>query len=484
MKMSKFIWILVFIALSANASCENKLFSFSIKDADNQSIRIIDVLENITDECQMSLVLEDASAKSALNKKLNYIKVRDFSLENLLDLILGDNNIFYSISDDQNILRVAQFKTKTYFIDYVSFSERSSSSSKVIKTGSSGSGEGEDSTTMDYTSNFLFWEKMASEIDYILFRDEDAHQMKSKALINQEAGMLTVTGTKKQLDRVEKYITSVMGRLHKEVLLEAKIIEVEYTDENTQGIDWSKFELSVSGSSDAIRSRTLDAEGGTSDLVEGFRAPNYLVGYNFSMDGLIKFLKTQGDVSIVSNPKVMTLNNQPAVINVGKEINYRYDTGSTTNISNGTTTTSPSYEVDSTFVGVTLDITPQVTDNDYIILKINPVVSEVTKNNVNEDGIPFLAPDIQVKQLSSIVKVKNNNKVLVGGLISKSENTEDTSVPLLSSLPILGNAFKSSSINKTNTEMIMVLIPRIVDGHQSPSLDDFEDNTFISKELE
>ena len=378
-----------------------------------------------------------------------------------------------SLKNNQKILKIANFKTKIYFIDYVSFIERKSSTNKVLKTGSSGNaGESTDLTLMSFSSEFRFWDKISEDVGYILHRDEDNQQIKSKVLINQEGGMLTVTGTKKQLFRVEKYITTLMDRLHKEILLEAKIIEVLYSKDHTEGIDWSKFELTINGTSDALRSRISD---GT--VVNTLRKPNYLVGYDFSMKGLMKFLKTQGDVNIVSNPKIMTLNNQPAIINVGTEVNYRYQTESTIDLSSDSGNTVISYENDSTFVGVTLSITPQVTKNDYIILKINPVISELVKGKEHLDtkGIPILAPDIKIKQLSSIVKVKNNHKVVIGGLIGKHETYEDTSVPGLSSIPLLGKLFQSSSKIVKKGELIIVIVPRIVDGQHNPTLDDIDE---------
>ncbi len=464
--------LLSVFSLNLSANCENKFFSFTIKESQGQSISIMDVIENISDECKMTIIFDDSAVKKALTKKLNYINVKDYSLKDLLDLMLSENNIYYELKNNQKVLKLAFLKTKTYFIDYVSFSERKSTSNKTVKTGSSGdSGGGDGSTTMNFTSDFKFWDKISEDVGYILQRDEDTQTIKSKVLVNQEGGMLTVTGTKKQLDRVEQYVTSLMDRLHKEILIEAKIIEVLYNDNQTQGIDWSKFELSISGSSDAISSRINGTK------VKGFKKPNYLVGYNFSMDGLIKFLKTQGDINIVSNPKIMTLNNQPAVINVGTEVNYRYQTESTTDLSSDSGNTAISYENDSTFVGVTLDITPQVTKNDNIILKINPIISELVDadaKHVDENGIPILAPDIKIKQLSSIVKVKNNNKVIIGGLIGKKEVFEDTSVPGLSSIPFLGRAFQSSAKNIQRGELIIVIIPRIVNGEHNPTLDDLD----------
>jgi general secretion pathway protein D len=466
MKIKLVLFLLVFLITSAFSNCENKFFSFNVK---NGNINSLNILENVTDTCKMTMIFEDKFVLPMLQKKLNYVNVKDFSLHELLNMLLSDRNLFYSMDKNQKVLKISYLKTKSYYIDYVSFTKKTSTTNKTIKTGStsSGGGGGEDSTTMDFTSDFQFWTKIQSEINSILSRNADENS-NSKAILNQDAGMLTVTGNKKQLDSVKRYVTTMMKRLHKEILIEAKLIEVTYDDSKTDGVDWSKFQLGISGSSDATRQRTAGI------LTRGFREPNYLIGYNFSIDGLISFLKTQGDVKIVSNPKVMTLNNQSAVINVGTEVNYRYDDGSSTTISNGTTTTTPSYTTDSTFVGVTLDITPQVTNDNFIMLKINPIVSEISKEHIDANGVPFLAPDIKIKQLSSIVKVKDGNKVLIGGLINKNEKITNTSVPLLSSIPFIGNAFKSKAKVITNSELIIVLIPHIVDVNKKPSLSEFD----------
>jgi len=468
MKIKFIVFILLLSVTTAFSNCENKFFSFSVKNSLNKGISALNILENITDTCKMTMIFEDDIVQTTLEKRLNYINVKDFSLKELLNMLLSDRNVFYTLDKNQKILKISYLKTKTYFIDYVSFAKRTSTTSKTIKTGSSNGSGGEDSTTMDFTSDFKFWTKIESEINSILARNEDGNQNLSKALVNQDAGMLTVTGNKKQLDSVELYLKEMMKRLHKEILIEAKLIEVTYSNSKTNGVDWSKFQLSITGSSDATSKRV----GGI--VTSGLRKPNYLIGYNFSIDGLIKFLKTQGDVKVVSNPKVMTLNNQPAVINVGTEVNYRYDDGSSTTVSNGTTTTTPNYTTASTFVGVTLDITPQVTNDNFIMLKINPIVSEISKEHIDANGIPFLAPDIKIKQLSSIVKVKNGNKILIGGLINKNEKFTNTSVPLLSSIPLIGGAFKSEAKVITNSELIIVLIPHIVDINQKPNLSEFD----------
>lgn len=470
-------WIItagLFITLS-QAACENKLFSFSIGNSSTSQITIKNILDNIAGSCGISLIYQDDKAKEKVKKPVSNLNVKNYTLEELLHLLLSDNNLFYTLDND--ILKVSYLKTKSYYIDYVSFTTRKSSTNKVIKTGSGNSDSGSDSTTMDFTSEFKFWSKIQNEINSILNRQSEQGETPMPALVNQDAGIITVTGTPKELNAVEKYLKIISQRMHKQILIEAKIIEVQFNKNRTTGIDWSQFQLGLNGSSDAQRSRVNGL------LTNTLKKPNYLVGYNFTMTGLLNFLKTQGDVKIVSNPKIMTLNNQPAVINVGTEINYRYDSGSTTTTSSGGTTTTPNYETDSTFVGVTLDITPQVTKNGYIILKINPVVSDIADRHVDANGVPFLAPDIKIKQLSSLVMVKDNAKILIGGLISKKDGVTDTSVPLLSSIPIIGNAFKSSAKNIQESELIIVIVPHIINNSITPTIKKYEQDKRFKDEL-
>ncbi len=460
--------LLFFGTLSANNICEKKLFSFTV---DDDSITILDVLENLASTCKMSIIFKDQKSKDEASKKINYINVTDFSLNELLDMLLTDHNLFYSLEKNGKVLKIASTQTKTFLIDYISFSKRKSSTSKTIKTGASGGEGGDDSTTVNFTSEFKFWDNIEKEIRNI-FKATSTNREEEKeneVFINQDAGTVTVTGTPLQIKKIGEYLDTILKRLHKQVLIDTKILEITFDNEHTSGINWSKFQLSLHGSSDAHKSRQNGVESGS------FSYPNYLIGYNFSVEALMKFLKTQGKVSIVSNPKILTLNNQPAVINVGKEVNYRYSTGTTVTTSNGTTTTTPSYEVDSTFVGITLDIVPEITENNSIILKINPVVSEIADEHRDSNGVPYLAPDIKIKQLSSIVKVKNGKKILLGGLIQKRSEVKNNKVPILGSIPLIKYAFSSKEKRRVKSELIMIITPYIIENDKPfPKLTEFE----------
>ncbi|HIP46677.1 MAG TPA: hypothetical protein EYG95_03865 [Campylobacterales bacterium] len=465
--MIKFLmlFVLVFSTLNLQASCQSNLFSFKVNSTKSAPGTILDVLENLNQECKMSLVFADEKTKEMVKQKISYMNIKDFSLDDLLELLLAENNLFYTLTDN-NVLKVSYLKTKSFYIDYVSFSKTSNKSNKTITTGSAGAGNGSgsDSTTLDFVTEFKFWDNIKEEIASILNREGDTFNA-NKTIINQEAGVITVTGTKKQTDRISKYIEKITARLHKQILIDAKIIEVTYSDEQTTGIDWSKFQASLAG----------NVKGDDGTLLHTLGSPASMLGYNFDMEGLINFLKTQGDVSIVSNPKILTLNNQPAIINVGEEKNYKYTLGTTTTTTNGVIQSDPQFEVGSTFIGVTLGIVPQVTQDNHIILKINPIISEISKNHLDKDGNPNLAPDIKIKQLSSIIKLKNNQRVIIGGLIQKRVEDKITKIPLLGDIPLLGLAFKSKTKVISKSELIIVMSPKLITGEESTlSLDELE----------
>ncbi len=464
-------FIMIVIGLNLQADCKSNLFSFKVNSTKSAPGTILDVLENLTQECKMSIVFADDTTKEMVKKKISYMNIKDFSLDDLLELLLTENNLFYTLTDN-NVLKVSYLKTTSFYLDYVNFSKASNTSNKTITTGSStassgstsSGGNGSGSTTLDFVSEFKFWDNIKAEIESILNRKGDTFNA-NKTVINQEAGIVTVTGTKKQTDRIAKYIKKITQRLHKQILIDAKIIEVTYDDDQTTGIDWSKFQASLQA----------NAQGEDSAVLSTLGNPASMLGYKFNMEGLINFLKTQGHVSIVSNPKILTLNNQPAVINVGEEKNYKYTLGTTTTTTNGVVQSDPQFEVGSTFVGVTLGIVPEVTQDNNIILKINPIVSEISKNHIDDNGNPNLAPDIKVKQLSSIIKVKNNQQVVIGGLIQKRTENKVTKIPLLGDIPLLGHAFKSHNKVKSKSELIIVMSPKLISGDKTtPSLGELE----------
>ena len=174
---------------------------------------------------------------------------------------------------------------------------------------------------------------------------------------------------------------------------------------------------------------------------------------------------------------MLTLNNQPAIITIGDTLNYNVPTQITINSNSNLGETA--YTPSSVFVGILLNITPEITRNDQIILRINPSISELRNpdeldKSVNERGFREIAPDTTEKKISTVVKVKDGATLILGGLISNTKNFMINGVPILKDVPLFGNLFRSKKINNKRFELVFILRPRIIDSDTSGlSLKDF-----------
>ncbi len=160
---------------------------------------------------------------------------------------------------------------------------------------------------------------------------------------------------------------------------------------------------------------------------------------SLSINNVIKFLKTQGDVKSISNPKILTLNNQPALISVGNELFYKTQSTTSTIGSIGTGTQGSNEEINSVFAGILLDITPEISEDGVITLKINPSISD-TLNVIDRDstGSRNIPPDLSRKQISSVVTMRDGQRVILGGLISSKRGKKVSKVPLSRRLTSIG----------------------------------------------
>lgn len=340
---------------------------------------------------------------------------------------------------------------------------------------------------------FDFWGKIEKEIFEIAFRPGDSHQPKRKftnysndskaadsnskdevdggqsVIVNKIAGLVTVTGTIKQIERVRKYIKNLEDQMQNQVMIDVNILTVTHNNSNTVGVDWNQLynltnvtipngALSEAGTSTASPLFTI---GGASVFSSGV-----------SLNRVIEFLNSYGKVRSVSNPKVLTLNNQPALISVGSLLRYSQTSTYLSTTSGGSNTaTNESYP--SVFSGILLDVTPSV-QGDYIMLKINPSITR-TKDLTTENSPTALKepPNLSANQLSSLVRAKDGDRVILGGLISKSVSNQTHRVPVLGYIPILKYLFSYTGVSEDSTEMVIIITPHIIKrSGDNPSLQD------------
>lgn len=463
-------------AAEKNKTCEYR--TFNIKT--NNKATGAELLAELGEVCDFSIVIKDPEAEKILAKNLNGINIKNLSLDEVFQLVIQDNDLFYTY--DKNYLKISALSTKSFKVDYISSIREGKAviNASVDATPVEATGSGTKNTTsqsqntISSNESFDFWKTISTELTSVLNTGGENYKA-AAPIINANAGMITVTATKKQLDRVSDYIDLLKDRLHRQVLIDVSIISVALSSSNKTGVDWSKFSLGFSSSSifnNSNQGQTAhtytDSTNAASTFYDNAITKNYnnLTVVNdavFSISGLIDFLGSSGDTKVVSSPKVLTMNNQQALITVGDNINYRIPED-TTNTATTTTTLTTTYTNYSIFIGVLLNITPEISEDNEIILRINPSVSnfKYSSDDAKTTNPREIAPDTQEKKLSTVVKVKDGSTIILGGLIATTKGKEESSVPLLSSIPLLGEAFKHSADTIATNELVFVITPRII----------------------
>ncbi|SFV67926.1 Type II secretion outermembrane pore forming protein (PulD) [hydrothermal vent metagenome] len=485
--------ILTTLPSKAN-SCESQLFTATL----NSALTIADVIENLADECGLTLIVKDSEAKKKLSDKLYYVKLNNASLNEFLDIILVDNDISYTLED--SILKISYLNTQTFKLDYISGDRKGKSNAHVTiansgkagggsstggKGGSTGSKTGVSIESFD---DFKFWSKIEKEIYSLLNRPEDEYKAPIP-IVNPEAGMITVTGTAQQLKRVSLYINELTKQLKSQVLIDVKILSVTFDDSYSTGIDWNQLysfqNMAIASASmlqDNVSAITSQSSGGgdlsigditSASGTEPKHSGAIITRGSVKINNIIKFLKTQGDVKSISNPKILTLNNQPALISVGNELFYKITSTSLLQGSAGGGSQQSGETIDSVFAGILLDITPEISENGSITLKINPSISD-TINTVSRDGDGSrnIPPDLSRKQISSVVTLQDGQHVILGGLISSKTGKKISKVPLLGDLPLLEYLFKHEVKIENVDELVLIITPHIIKTNKELSLED------------
>lgn len=459
------------LVAAPSANCDRKALNIRV----NETVTLNEMLTQLSDMCQFSYVAKDSVAAKELNKELQGISIKDLSLREVFDLLVSENNLSYEYKN--GTLKVSALDTRTFKVDYITSVRegtaitKSSVDAAPVELGDEDD-EGKQDNMISTKEKFDFWEKISDEITLILNNGTEEY-VAVAPIINQNAGLVTVTGTKSQLRRVEAYINKMQKRLGRQVMLDVNIVSVELDNDYTTGIDWSKFQLglnsNLSGGYGSTMNRGNKRNGARPTRANDGASWTFDAGLNFSIDGMINFLESKGKTKVISSPKVTTMNNQPAIISVGDNINYQVLEETTNNNSlNGDT--SVTYTQYSTFVGILLNILPEISDDNRIMLRINPSLSafKYEEDNVKATEPRSIAPDTQQKKISSVVWVDNGDTVILGGLIGQTKMKDNNNVPVLSSLPLIGGLFKSTHDKLSTTELIFVVTPRIIDSTSVP----------------
>ncbi|MEP5763840.1 MAG: secretin N-terminal domain-containing protein [Halieaceae bacterium] len=411
------------------------------------------------------------------------INAVDQPLVPLLERIADSTDLRYELQD--NLLRVRRDTPfmRNYRLDSLNMARRSSANVAVAtQIQSTGSGAGGDSsstnvgnssdTLVQINSDYDFWATLYGNIDSLLSDgvvDEGALEEAGNPniVMNRESGVLGVRATKRQHAEIQRFLDTVENSIGKQVLIEATIAEVQLSDSYQAGIDWSL--LQAEGNSGVNLDQSIVNESLQSP-------PNFvfnITNFNGSdvLSATLTALETFGDVSVMSSPKVMAMNNQTAVLKVVDNLVYftlevNIDSSSTT-IGEGRLTTFET-EIFTVPVGFVMTVTPFVDEENEVILNVRPTISRVI--DYVQDPNPALAeadvvseiPVIQVREVESVLKVASGNIAVIGGLMQDEIQRNSTGVPLLGSLPMLGSAFRYDDDSTKKSELVIFIQPRVI----------------------
>ena len=306
----------------------------------------------------------------------------------------------------------------------------------------------------------------------------------ASVISNPESGVLSIRATSRQHEKIQEFLDQVLSNAKRQVLIEATIAEVQLNNQYQQGIDWSLLRLANPNNPSAASFNISQAIGGTttasptgSIFTLGVTSPLF----NNNLAATVRLLDSFGTVRVLSSPRLTVLNNQTAILKVVDNQVYFTIQATTTAGSAGvapvtTFTTTPNIVA----VGFIMNVTPQISDIDSVLLNVRPSISRIVGNVA--DPTPTLAapcgasgaglpgcgsitsniPVIQTREMESLIKVNSGQIAVMGGLIQDRVNDLEDSVPGANRLPAVGRLFENRNLTNTKTELVVFMRPVII----------------------
>ncbi|WP_300478505.1 pilus (MSHA type) biogenesis protein MshL [Shewanella sp.] len=338
-------------------------------------------------------------------------------------------------------------------------SNNNSNSSNGNNSSSNGSSDSSNGTFIRSRTKTDFWGELKETLTAIIGDTGNGRQV----VVTPQAGLVTIRAFPSELRQVRTFLNSAESHLQRQVILEAKILEVTLSDGYQQGIQWDNVLGHVGNTNvnfgtskgPGLNDKITSAIGGVTSLS--------IKGSDFTT--MINLLDTQGDVDVLSSPRVTASNNQKAVIKVGTDEYFVTDVSSTT-VAGTTPVTTPQVELTPFFSGIALDVTPQIDSDGNVLLHVHPSVIDVKEQTkdikVSDASLELPLAQSEIRESDTVIRAASGDVVIIGGLM-KSENIEVVSqVPLLGDIPFLGELFKNRNKQKKKTELIILLKPTVV----------------------
>src|SRR5471032_163785 len=475
--------------------------------------------------------------------------LKDVTLFEALDAVRELYGYDYKVEGTRIYIRPLKIQTRMFHVNYLSSSRKGSSSLRVSSTsvssasnfnsgniGGSGSGSNggsqptdtsgggqggqggqngqprqsgqqvRDSSAVSTTTASDFWTELKASLEAII-GDKDGRSV----VISPQAGVIVIRAMPDELRNVDLYLKATQLSVDRQVILEAKILEVQLNSGFQSGINWSIFAnransklsggllspgssltpLGAGGSATALAAGALSGlPGATLGTVATTGGSLFGLAFQTSnFAALISFLESQGTVHVLSSPRIAPLNKQKAVLKIGTDEFYVTGVSTTTTSTGvGSGTTSPSVTLQPFFSGVVLDVTPQIDDHGNITLHVHPSVSQVTTvtkdiNLGSAGSLTLPLPSSDTSEMDSMVRGQDGNVIALGGLMRQSSTSDRSQLPGAGDLPVIGALFRNTNDVIQKRELVVLIKPTIVEDGSDWS-EDLLDTSHQFKDLD
>jgi MSHA biogenesis protein MshL len=497
-------------------------FTLNVKDANLREVLLL-----LTKNSPYSLIMEPG-----IDTVLPVLDLKNVTLEEALQSVLPDLGLNYRF--DGNLLRINKvgMQTRLFYLNYIAASRtgkrdmRMSSRSQGGGSGSgnsggsgagggggqSGSGSGggstaENQSTIVTSNNSEVWTDLRLGLESIVFTGEQPENADRKQengpstsassdasgrrlLINPQAGVIMIHAEHAVLDEAALYIEAVEGSVQRQVLIEARVVEVTLSKDHQLGVNWNSI-LNPTSNFHGLLSSGLGVTNPSMGLNTGSvinQNVNASVGrFQYSISNgkvgmVIDALSRQGQLRVLSSPHISALNNQKAVIRVVREeVFFTQSSQSSQNV--GSTIITENIENQVVPIGVVLDIIPQIAADGEITLSINPSISElveVRQFSSKEGEAVSTQPVIDRRDLDTVAKVHSGETVLIAGIMRERKAEDLRGVPWLMHLPFVGNAFRRTEQSSVRTELVIFITPTLLSGKSIEEMTE-EENQKLKK---
>ncbi|WP_421250832.1 pilus (MSHA type) biogenesis protein MshL [Aeromonas sp. 600584] len=345
-------------------------------------------------------------------------------------------------------------------------SASNNNSSTNNSSGNNSSGDSGNGTRIETDTNSDYWTDLRDSLQTLIGTGD------GRAVITSpQAGLVTIRAYPKELKAVREFLNQSESHLKRQVVLEARIIEVALNEGYEQGVDWSGLSASWDGGKGITG-------GGSASNSQLPTTPNQIftalgggAGFTIS-DGnfnvAVNLLKTQGDVNTLSSPRVTATNNQKAVIKVGTDEYFVTNASTTTVSTTSGDRTNPNVELTPFFSGISLDVTPQIDEEGKVLLHIHPSVIDTEEQTktikvTNSDTLVLPLAKSSIRESDTVVQANNGDIIVIGGLMKTDKQEIVSKVPLLGDIPWVGEAFTNRRESTKKVELVIMLKPTVVE---------------------